>query len=72
MTLTPGVAALAELGFAVTVLDWVDDCGPTVWIKARITSELDENRFLDWMSSVVRPLGGDVVEASLANPQQAA
>jgi hypothetical protein len=64
----PGVAALIELDFEVEVLDWIDPHGPTVWIKAYITSELDEYKFLDWMLSIVGPLGGDVVEAGLADP----
>lgn len=38
----PGSIALIEHGFEVETLDWVDDYGPTVWIRAKITSELDE------------------------------
>jgi hypothetical protein len=64
----PGVAALVERDFEVEVLDWVDDYGPTIWIKAKVTSELAENRFFDWVSSIVEPLHGDVVEAGLSNP----
>ena len=68
----PGSAALVEHGFNVEVLDWVDPYGPTVWIKAQVTSELDEHRFFDWVASIVEPLHGDVVEAGLTDPQQAA
>jgi hypothetical protein len=56
-----GVAALAEHGFSVQILDWVDPHGP-----------LDENQFFDWVASIVAPFGGDVVCAGLADPQQAA
>ena len=64
--LSPGSAALVERGFDVEVLDWIDDCGPTVWVKARITSELDEYRFLDWVKTIIEPFSsGDVVEAGL-------
>jgi hypothetical protein len=67
-----GVAALAEHGFSVQILDWVDPHGPTIWIEAQATSELDENQFFDWVASIVAPFGGDVVCAGLADPQQAA
>jgi hypothetical protein len=66
----PGVA-LIEHGFEVEVLDWVDDYGPTVWIRARITTELATDCF-DWVSSIVEPVHGDVAEAGLSDPQQAA
>ena len=63
-----GSAALMELGFTVEVLDWVDECGPTVWIRAEIQSELGQDQFLDWVSSIVGPLLGDVAEAGFADP----
>lgn len=63
-----GSAALIDLGFEVEVLDWVDDYGPTVFIRARITSELDQDQFFDWVSNIVPPLRGDVVEAGLSDP----
>jgi hypothetical protein len=68
----PGSAALVEHGFKVEVLDYIDDYGPTVWIKAEVTSELGESRFLDWVHGIVEPLHGDVVEAGLSHPQQTA
>jgi hypothetical protein len=68
----PSSAVLSEHGFDVEVLDWTDPHGPTVWLKGRIMSELDEDRFFDWVMSIVEPLHGDVVEAGLSNPQQAA
>ena len=55
----PGIAALTQLD---------DDYGPTVWIMARIASELDPPRFLDWVASIIEPLGGDVVEAGNRAP----
>jgi hypothetical protein len=36
----PGSVAPVEHGFEVEVLDWIDDYGPTVWIKARVTAPL--------------------------------
>jgi hypothetical protein len=71
--MNPGVAALTELGFDVEVLDdWIDECGPTVFIRAQITTELDEDRFFNWVSSIVEQFrSGDVIEAGLADyPQQ--
>lgn len=66
-----GSAALIENGFDVEVLDdWIDDFGPTVFVRARITTELDADRFFDWVKNLVEPLG-DVMEAGLADPQQA-
>ena len=68
----PGSAVLIEHGLDVEVMDWVDPYGPTVWVKARIASELDQNQFFDWVFGLVKPLYGDVVEAGLSDPQQAA
>jgi hypothetical protein len=62
----PGSATLIEHGFDVEVLDWVDDYGPTVLILATITTELRDEKFLDWVSKLARPLGGDVSVAGLA------
>jgi hypothetical protein len=63
-----GVAALVERGFEVKVLDWIDPYGPTIWIDARVTTDVGEDRFLDWAQEVVGPLGGDVIEAGLDTP----
>jgi hypothetical protein len=68
--LNPCVAALVERDFEVEVLDWIDDYGPTIWIKAKATSELTAGHFLDWVSSIVGPLHGDVVEAGLCDPAE--
>jgi hypothetical protein len=66
---SPGSAALMELGFEeVEVLDYVDDYGPTVWIRAKIASSLAPEQFLLWVADIVEPLRGDVVEAGHADP----
>jgi hypothetical protein len=68
-----GSAALIEHGFDVEVLegdDWIDPYGPAVWIRARITTDVAEDRFLDWVMSIVGPLNGDVSEAGLSCPSQ--
>jgi hypothetical protein len=67
------VAELTKLGFAVEKLDWVDEyegvvLTPTVWIKVRGASELDEHEFFDAMAHLAEQFSGDVVEAGLADP----
>jgi hypothetical protein len=67
------VAKLTKQGFDVEILDWVDECegvilSPTVWIKARIWTELDEDEFFNEMAHLARQFSGDVVEAGLADP----
>jgi hypothetical protein len=60
------IPTLVGHGLKITRLDdWVDECGPTVWILASSVSELDQNAFFDWINGVVDPLGGDVVVAGL-------
>ena len=57
-------AALIELDFEVEVLDWTDPGGgPHMWVMARHVSELSEHQFLDWVSAIVDPFDGFVVEA---------
>ena len=56
----PGSAALIEHDFDVEVLDCIDDYGPAVWVRARIMTDLDGVRFLDWVRNIVEPLNGDV------------
>jgi hypothetical protein len=68
----PCAAVLNERGFDVEVLNWIDPCGPTVWIKARITADITEVFFFDWVRHLVGPFNGDLIEAGLANPQLAA
>lgn len=68
----PGSVALVDRGFEVEFLvDRIDDYSAAVWINARVASELDEDRFFDWVQSIVEPLHGDVLEAGLCHPQQA-
>jgi hypothetical protein len=71
------VAELTELGFNVEILDWVDEhegvvLSPTVWIKIRGASELSESKFFNEMADLAGWFSGNVIEAGLANPQQAA
>jgi hypothetical protein len=73
--LRPGITALESLGFKVETLDWVDPFSDeTVWIIARIESELDRQVFFHWVHDIVeqRLQGADLVKAGPADPQQAA
>jgi len=56
--------ALAALGCEYKVdPDAIDDYGlPTVWGRVTGATELDELALGDWLSGIVDPLGGDVVE----------
>ena len=67
-----GTAALIEHGFDVEVLDLVDPYGPTVFLRARIMSELNDYSFLDWVNKLVSELklSGDVIEAGYADADQ--
>jgi len=64
-----GKTALNLRGFKVEVLDWIDDDGPAFWIKARISTELDELSFFRWVKNIVSPSHGDVVEAGAIGPR---
>ena len=65
----PGTAALIEEGFDVEPLtDWVDEAGPTVFFRIRITANIDEDRFHAWVENLVEQFDGDVIEAGLADP----
>jgi hypothetical protein len=62
--MNPTIAELTELDFDIELLDdWIDDEGPAVWIRATILTELEAAAFFDWVKTIVKPLGGDVVEA---------
>jgi hypothetical protein len=70
----PGIAALIAAGFDVEHLaDWIDEEGPTVFFRIRITTEIDKDHFLGWVQGIVDPLNGDTIEAGLADllPQSA-
>jgi hypothetical protein len=67
--LNSGIEVLVEHGFDIEYLDdWIDECGPTVFVRVRITTEVDEGHFLGWLQSIVEPLGGATIEAGLADP----
>lgn len=68
-----GSAVLATHGFTIERLPWVDVyegvvLTPTVWIKARIDSELDDSDFFNWVTGIIEPLQGWLYEAGLADP----
>ncbi len=65
--LNRGSAELIEHDFEVQYLDdWIDDYGRAVWVNALTLSELDDFSFLDWVQTIVEPVGGDVLEAGCA------
>ena len=65
----PAAAVLIEHGFDVeTLYDRIDDCGPTVFIRVCIVTEIGEDHFFDWVQSIIEPLGGNMIEAGLADP----
>jgi hypothetical protein len=64
----PAIFALKARGFEVEVLDSVDAYEGelltlTMWIRTRCMSDLDMDRFFDWMQALVAPLGGELLEA---------
>lgn len=68
---------LAAQGFAIETLPWVDEyegvvLSSTVWIKARIDSELTASKFFTWVADIIEPLHGWLYEAGLDDPPQAA
>ena len=65
---TPAIAVFVEDGFEI--LDIVDPYGPTVRVKARITTELDAIHFFDWVWAIVDPF--DSADVSEAGPAEQA
>jgi hypothetical protein len=68
--LGPATAVLTAAGFEVENLtgpDWIDEAGPTVFCRIRVTSELGD-RFMDWVQDLIEPFDGDCIEAGLADP----
>ena len=61
----PASDALVKLGFAIENIGQRNiDEGPAIEIIARITvTRLSQSDFLDWITRIVEPLGGDVIEA---------
>jgi hypothetical protein len=66
------VAELIEHDFEVELLDFIDECGPTIWLHASIITDIEEDDFLDWVQRLVDPLGGDVYEAGPDTPEHRA
>jgi hypothetical protein len=67
------IVELNKLGLVVELLDWVDEhegvvLSPTVWIKVRGLSELNQDEFFDEMAHLADRFNGDVYEAGLQNP----
>jgi hypothetical protein len=55
--MNPTIAELID--FDVEILeDWIDVCGPAVWILASTFTELDRSAFFDRVKTIVEPLGG--------------
>ena len=54
----PAIAALIAQGFAIELLpDRVDECGPTVWIMARVYAAWDDEHLFEWLNGIVASLG---------------
>jgi hypothetical protein len=59
---TPALAVFVEDGFEI--LGIVNPYGPTVRVKAQITTELDAIHFMHWVSAIVDPFdSADVSES---------
>jgi hypothetical protein len=68
-----GVVVLEEYDFAGETLDWIDPCGPTVWIKAELITDMTDVDFLHWVAGLVGPLAAMLWKPGLSvSPQQAA
>ena len=66
--LDPAIAKLIALGFSVHIRkDWIDEGGPTVFIRATALTELDQPGFFSWAMKLVEPLGGDLWDADYAH-----
>jgi hypothetical protein len=66
----PAIADLIELGFNdfEEVMEF-DDCGPTVFITARITTDMGNLEFFGWIIARVELMGGDAWQYGVdANP----
>lgn len=63
--MAPAKAMLIELGFEVEVLDWVgpDPDDAHVWILATGRHEPNPFKFLTWVTRIVEPFHGNVIEA---------
>jgi hypothetical protein len=66
-------AVLATHGFTIERLPYVDEyegvvLTPTVWVKIRTDSELDDSDFFQWVAGIIEPLQGWLYEAGYADP----
>jgi hypothetical protein len=59
----PAIAALIEHDFEVAILDPIDDDDRAIWLLAWTTTELNRDRFCDFIWGFAESFGGDVVEA---------
>jgi hypothetical protein len=68
---TPAIAVFVKDGFEI--LGIIDPYGPTVRIKAQITTELNAIHFMHWVWAIIDPFdSADISEAGPVDPQQAA
>jgi hypothetical protein len=62
------IVELTKRGFDIELLDWVDEyegvaLTPTVWIKVRGASELNDDQFFDEMHRFAAQFSGECLEA---------
>jgi hypothetical protein len=67
------IVELNKLGLDVELLDWVDEyegvvLTPTVWVKVRGLSELNQDEFFNQMARLADQHSGDIYEGGLENP----
>jgi len=67
------IAAIRAQGFEADIEHVIDEddpdgCPPTIFVAVTGTSELRDGQFLNWLSAVVEPFGGNVMEAGYADP----
>jgi hypothetical protein len=67
-----GIAALAAAGCEFKYdPDAIDECGPTVFGMVTGVTELDEDKLHRWLTSIIDPFSGDVLEWGLVNLTEA-
>ena len=65
----PAIAELTAYGFDVEILPWKDECGPTVFLMARLMTALDSGAFYDLVHPIVDSYSsGDVTEWGKDDP----
>jgi hypothetical protein len=66
----PAIAELTARGFEVEILPGKDPCGPTVFIMARLMTELSQDAFHDLVHPIVEAFNSaDLVEWGLDDPR---